>query len=267
MNASIVFQSIFLNNEGVEHVRHGCSTKKSVESFTRALHILRSLLDDRCNSRTETKNPLIDEQSEAMDVDSDVLGDLIFISMSHSDSVEEEQRRRSSANDGEHHRVWENFFNNKSSCETNARYVFQDPIKIPLMEVDQNLLSRGLLYKLTNIVMYNLALSFHLHGLQRNCVDSLIRAQYLYELAFQLHVQECCDVTLLFSLALLNNLGLIYRTTKEIKRSNACFQHMLSTMMYLLECNEAGTIKQWEGLMSNVMDFALLHSDIVAAAA
>ena len=62
------------------------------------------------------------------------------------------------------------------------------------------------------VLMFNLALSFHSSALQHSSVTRLLRAKTLYEFAFQMHLEENSDVTLLYSLALMNNLGLAHTT-------------------------------------------------------
>merc|ERR1712085_58482 len=81
--------------------------------------------------------------------------------------------------------------------------------------------------KFLMIVMYNLAMTLHLHALSKSGNSSsssttttgttikhikklFLRSRKLYELAFEMHLDA--DVDLLFTLALLNNLGLIYYT-------------------------------------------------------
>jgi hypothetical protein len=175
-------------------------------------------------------------------------------------------------------------------------FVFQDPIEIPLEVVPRRSApSKKLITKFVVVVMYNLALAVHLSAdspspsPSSSCDDDvsmsstiesidgekeeerrraiLARAQRLYELAFQMHLEESCDVTLLYSLALMNNLGLIYRMVGDVDRSQRCFQNQLSTMMYLLEAQEAPTIKQWDGLFSNVMHFVLRDGREISAPA
>merc|ERR1712176_251847 len=131
--------------------------------------------------------------------------------------------------------------------------------------------------------MYNLALTLHLQaieadsdgaaakptgvendiinnngragGINKRAKRLFSRARKLYELAFEMHLDESCeDVNLLFTLALINNLELIYDRTGETNRSETCFGNMLSTMMYLTDSNESRNVKQWDGLLSNVMD-------------
>merc|ERR1712157_614889 len=112
------------------------------------------------------------------------------------------------------------------------------------------------------IVMYNLALTLHLQAIEADSNDGTVaaaakstgvenennsnnkgrgrgsinkrakrlfsRARKLYELAFEMHLDESCeDVNLLFTLALINNLGLIYDRTGETSRSETSFGNML----------------------------------------
>ena len=145
------------------------------------------------------------------------------------------------------------------------QYIFSDPIEIP-SEATKAAPSQRLCSKLSMVVMYNLALSFHLSALAQGCIARLARAKKLYELAFQMHLEESCEVTLLYSLALMNNLGLVYQLLNDMERSNQCFQHLLATMMFLLESEEAHKIKQWDGLMSNVLGLIFTDHAVAAAA-
>lgn len=152
------------------------------------------------------------------------------------------------------------------------------------------------------IVMYNLALTLHLHALSigndgasgngrvdttnnndthetptstpasashgEKAMKLFWRARKLYEMSFEMHLDESCDVSLLFTLALINNLGLVYDVLGETQRSQTCFKNMFSTMMCLTDSNESQTIKEWDGLLSNVMDILFKqHDDIAAPAA
>merc|ERR1712238_274523 len=101
-----------------------------------------------------------------------------------------------------------------------------------------------------------------------------VRSKKLYELTLQMHLVEDSDLTSdgtddpLFTLALTNNLGLIYRILNERGQSKTCFTNMFSTMMYLLDCNfDSHSIKQWDGLFSNAMDILFKHTYEIAAAA
>mmetsp|Transcript_25952 Transcript_25952/g.29521 ORF Transcript_25952/g.29521 Transcript_25952/m.29521 type:complete len:205 (-) Transcript_25952:113-727(-) len=142
------------------------------------------------------------------------------------------------------------------------------------------------------IVMYNLALTLHLHALSlastvssssskkirssksmKNKIKKLfVRSKKLYELTLQMHLEDDHSSDdnddPLFTLALTNNLGLIYRLLNERAQSNTCFKNMFSTMMYLLDCKfDSHSIKEWDGLFSNAMDILFKHTYEVAAAA
>jgi hypothetical protein len=144
----------------------------------------------------------------------------------------------------------------------------------------------GLFSKFLMVTMYNLALTLHLHALslstslptastpcskynnndtndmkKKKMKKLFLRSRKLYELSFEMHLDESCDVNLLFTLALINNLGLVYNTLNENKRSITCFKNMFSTMMYLMDTNESSTINEWDGLISNVMDILFYNNN------
>ena len=101
-----------------------------------------------------------------------------------------------------------------------------DPIEIPA-EVTKAAPTQWLFSKLSMVAMYNLALAFHLSALELASVTRLLRAQKLYEFAFHMNLEESCDVTLLYSLALMNNLGLIYCLLNDEGCANQFFNTCL----------------------------------------
>ena len=187
---------------------------------------------------------------------------------------------------------------NKFARRKTSHFVFRDPVEIPPESVPSTVSvetneghSSELFSKFLMIVMYNLALTLHLHALSlcnvntnqkpnlssADCGDDsntkkakklFLRSRKLYELAFEMHLDESCDVNLLFTLALINNLGLVYDVLDQKQRSKTCFKNMFSTMIYLMDSNESHTVKEWDGLLSNVMDILFQqHSEIAAPAA
>eukprot|EP00534_Pseudo-nitzschia_fraudulenta_P001162 CAMPEP_0201128942 /NCGR_PEP_ID=MMETSP0850-20130426/35290_1 /ASSEMBLY_ACC=CAM_ASM_000622 /TAXON_ID=183588 /ORGANISM="Pseudo-nitzschia fraudulenta, Strain WWA7" /LENGTH=408 /DNA_ID=CAMNT_0047398283 /DNA_START=47 /DNA_END=1273 /DNA_ORIENTATION=- len=178
-----------------------------------------------------------------------------------------------------------------------ALFVFRDPSEISPGSVPARVSLRGehspaLFSKFLMIVMYNLSLTLHLHALSIQADDNssrrdtnkhkraasssknkhshklLLRARKLYELSFEMHLDESCDVSLDFTLALINNLGLVYEKLGQKQRSKTCFKNMFSTMMYLMDTKESHTVKEWDGLMSNIMDVLYQqHKEVCAAAA
>merc|ERR1712194_993423 len=146
--------------------------------------------------------------------------------------------------------------------------------------------------KFLMIVMYNLALTLHLHALSlsssvhsssvssssgnsssttltattiKHIKKLFLRSRKLYELAFEMYLDAHVDV--LFTLALMNNLGLLYYTVKEKDRSTTCFKNMFSTMMYVMDSKESHSIKEWDGLLANAMDILQIGNKVAASAA
>ena len=297
MSASIQ-QAIWENNEGTRFVRQ-CEYDAAVKSFTSVLKILKPLAEivedksaaeggidngNTINSKeiiasdasTSTTPLIISFQNKSMDTMNNTNDNDTTMTPSRTSSPS------SSSSSSSPDTV-------ASSSTTTSRklkhFVFRDPIVID----DSSSYSPELLSKFLMIVMYNLALTLHLHALSlASTVSSssntkssksmkhkikklFVRSKKLYELTLQMHLEDNSsddNDDPLFTLALTNNLGLIYRILKERVQSNTCFKNMFSTMMYLLDCNfDSHSIKEWDGLFSNAMDILFKHTYEVAAAA
>jgi hypothetical protein len=267
---SMMVKAVVYNNEGVRRMENGLYDD-AVISFTNVLQILNPFIVNNGTvqqhasslySPPQLQTPAVSVPCPSFSSDTDASRDSSSSSSSsrpcsvpqhvlnsfsleqHTDDGEEDD------DDGEPH------------------FIFRDPIEIPFNVVSSGQLpSSKLVNKFVVVIMYNLALSVHLSAMSHNDMTSLVRAQRLYELAFQMHLEDSCDVTLLYSLALMNNLGLIYHLSGEEERSRTCFKNMLATMMYLLESDEAKTIKQWDGLFSNVIKRMFVETQVAAPAA
>jgi len=310
MSASIQ-QVIIENNKGTRLIRQ-CQYDSAVKSFTAVLEILKPLAviveekyinangnasnaDDDTSTTTTSSTPLVisfqnKSTSSSQDTDKDTAA-------STSIATATATATKSAA-----------FATSKrtNTC-TNSRklkhFVVRDPIVIDKDESSSSLLySPGLLSKLLMIVMYNLALTLHLQAISlasstttlssstkcksksknKRIQKLFIRSKKLYELVLQMHLDldstifdydDDDDDDPLFTLALTNNLGLIYRTMNHKVQSETCFENMFSTMMYLLDSSdysrESQSIKEctWDGLLSNAMDILFKHTYEVAAAA
>jgi hypothetical protein len=257
MSNSSLFRSVLYNNQGVGCIALG-QFDGAIAAFTNSLEILRPLLAD------SVVGPAAFEETSSM-----VMEDACTSSAAHSMEAPTIQLPTTQVKEPESPTA-------AASCCTSGgvkrdrgsgrNFVFRDPIEIPLAALTSQP-SEQLYTKLTLVVMYNLALSFHLSALKSTSVSRLLRAKRLYEFVFQMHLEDTCDATLLYSLALMNNLGLIYNVLGDEERSSQCFQHMLATMMFLLECDEAHTIKQWDGFISNVMFLIFTEQQPIAPAA
>ena len=251
MKKSTVLRAILLNNEAVDLLERG-ENEGAIAAFTNSLEILRPLL-----AGIEDHSSIC-EKEHHMEVDHDLA------EQSGPEILMHPPVETTCCSSGI--AASQSLMKARNKHYEKQHFVFQDPITIPFEAIKSDPSAR-FFTKLSMVIIFNLALSFHLSALEHVSVPRLLRAKRLYEFAFQMHLQDDCDVTLLYSLALMNNLGLIYNSLSDLDRSSQCFEHMLATMMFLLESDDARTIKQWDGLLSNVIGLIFKEPCSVASAA
>jgi tetratricopeptide (TPR) repeat protein len=144
-------------------------------------------------------------------------------------------------------------------------FIFKSPIFIPAHATD--LASFNYYVKSSFILLYNLALSHHLSALESNNSRKRLRkALSLYELAYTLQMTENVQLTVLQTMAIVNNLGQIHTALENEAKSKQCFQHLLSTIVFLNDCGERESVEQMDGFVSNVMPLILKGSASASAA-
>jgi tetratricopeptide (TPR) repeat protein len=85
-------------------------------------------------------------------------------------------------------------------------------------------------------IMFNLALAHHLNALycpSNRTASTLEQAIALYELAYTVHMQEDVELSIEFTMAIINNLGHIHRLLGDEEKASQCFRHLLSTILFL----------------------------------
>lgn len=118
----------------------------------------------------------------------------------------------------------------------NGSYVYRQGIYIPI-EVAQERQSSVMV---STILIFNLALAQQLPEANPVSKQSkLIKAARLYDLAFNMQREEQLGDNIYFALATVNNLGVIYQQLEEKEAANQCFEHLLSTLMLVLDCGES----------------------------
>eukprot|EP00934_Nitzschia_sp_Nitz4_P001587 Nitzschia sp. Nitz4//scaffold63_size106090//77886//78755//NITZ4_004404-RA/size106090-processed-gene-0.151-mRNA-1//-1//CDS//3329556017//1587//frame0 len=276
LNQTLTLQTLLLNNEGVSLISSENYTE-AMERLTQALEFARVLVDhvsppqpqpmeedpsvgtsESIPDKSFHANPTQERQSQS------VLDDFIQTPQhNHKHSMSPTAENVPSDVD------WNPFLPCslpseccKHSCSYDSKtpscgYIFKDAIEIPLHVVAKSIPAGRLCSKVSIAVLFNLALAVQLNAMKTRDACQLLRAQRLYEYAFEMHLDASCEATIVYSLALLNNLGMVYGQVREYERSHHCFQTMLSTMMLLVESEESRAIRQWDGLLSNVADFIL----------
>jgi tetratricopeptide (TPR) repeat protein len=145
-------------------------------------------------------------------------------------------------------------------------FIFRAPIFIPSQATD--LISFKYYVKSSFILLYNLALSHQLSALDGDDTAKRLRkALALYELAYTIQMTEDIELTALQTMAMVNNLGQIHTALDNEENARQCFQHLLSTIMFLNDCGERDSVEQMEGFIANVMPLIIIGGTSPAAAA
>lgn len=114
-------------------------------------------------------------------------------------------------------------------------------------------------------IIFNLALAHHLLAKSMNQSEKLLNtAAKLYELAYALQSEECMENTSFFCLATINNLGSIFKCLDRREDAAICFQHLLSMLMFLVDCGGSKQESEYDGFFRNT-SYIFKHE--VAAAA
>jgi tetratricopeptide (TPR) repeat protein len=154
-------------------------------------------------------------------------------------------------------------FGRNETCHTSASdlSIFLNPIKIvsPLPQIRVR-------KTLCLIALFNLAICNHHSAIQRNMEHSQLRkALQFYELAYAIQMQEGIDMTLSPTMIIMSNVGHIHKILGNSDNAMQCFQHLLSTIMFLVEAGEREHIFEFDGFFENILKTIYANSPAAAA--
>ena len=178
---------------------------------------------------------------------------------------------------------WNNY-NDKSCCSTATPshqcggFTYDRAVSLPEeLALDTSTRSFALG---TVVVMFNLALAHHLKAAasepfstNENDIfmmeQSFDKAARLYVLSYNLIVkQELMDSSSIqFSLAIVNNMGMIYQSLNETSKAKRYFEQSLSIIMFMVDNGMGSTIKQLDGYFHNTTTFGMFARRNATAAA
>lgn len=147
-------------------------------------------------------------------------------------------------------------------------------------------------YILSVIIVFNLGLTHHLMALddspmqrtgkqqkevdddgedtsqkhRRRYLRHLKSALRLYELGFHMQMKGCVSMDMTYAMAMVNNCACIYEALNKKRRAIKFYQHLLSSLLFLVENGEAENIDELDGFLSNASRL-ILRKNVVAAAA
>ena len=171
-----------------------------------------------------------------------------------------------------------NSINMNKSCYQSGGFTYDRAVYVPeVLSVTSNPKSFALA---TVVVMFNLALAHHLkaatslsahgpYGIHQH--QSFLKAARLYELCYNLIVkQDLMDSSSIqFSLAIVNNLGMIYHALNETAKAKKYFEQSLSIIMFMVDNGMGDSIDQLDGYFRNTTTFGGIGTkrSVTAAAA
>lgn len=139
--------------------------------------------------------------------------------------------------------------------------IFLNPIKVP-----GKLPGAKISKTLSLITLFNLAICNHRNAIQNNMDRALLRkALQLYELAYAIQMQEGIDMTLTPTMIIMSNVGHIHTIMGHDDNAMQCFQHLLSTLMFLVEAGERDMVWEFDGFFENILKTVYAHSPAAAA--
>ena len=158
--------------------------------------------------------------------------------------------------------------------------VFLNPIKVPF----DTLPVTNTRKTFSLIALFNLAIGYHQRAIAGNNDENekkqqrqteeerqffLRKALSFYELAYSVQMQEGIDMTLTPTMVIMSNVGHIHRSLGNIDHSIQCFQHLLSTLMFLVEAGEAQDLRdglfEFDNFFDNILKTLYTHSPAPAA--
>ena len=116
------------------------------------------------------------------------------------------------------------------------------------------------------IVLFNLAICNHRKAIESGKEGKRLRkALKLYELAYAIQMQEAIDMTLTATMIIMSNVGHIHKVLGNDDDATQCFQHLLSTLMFLVEAGERHMVSEFDGFFKNVLKTVYSNSPAAAA--
>jgi hypothetical protein len=86
------------------------------------------------------------------------------------------------------------------------------------------------------VIMFNMALFFHVKGMPTNDLNALSRASRLYELVFKMTGNNTSSLGALLQIVTLNNLGALYFSIRRPQETSRCF----TALFHLLQESAGG---------------------------
>lgn len=244
MNQSLT-TTAFLNNQAIDHMSRG-EYLDAAGKLTRSLHIVKGLMgivrweddaqaQDDTRMQAETSNGLVfcapsERKNE---------GRVMPQSGGEHDVVHEMSMALEHAPQQLQQAVHADLCKNDATCHCVLQpFVYDTPLQICPDALYHREFNHELLSELSVALMFNLALCHHLRALRTFSKPSdganiLGQAVSLYELAYEVQMQEDVELSIECTMAIINNLGQLHQRLGDEGKASKCFSHLLSTLLFV----------------------------------
>ena len=239
MNPSSAIAVSRFNNEGVSLIENGLYDE-AISEFSKGLTLVKNILalqgdDDQADEAGTSAEP--ESQSPSY----------------HFHKMQEPKVTKK--------------FEDQEEFLSDETFIFRAPLYIQSRVIDHTSFTYYYVES-SFMLLYNLAITHHLSALSgKDTQKRLQKALKLYELAYTLQMTEDIQLTVLHTMAIVNNVGLIHAALQDEVKSRQCFQHLLSSIMFLHECGDRDSVEQIDGFIANVMPLILTGALAPAPAA
>jgi hypothetical protein len=208
-----------LNNAGAHQLENGIYVD-AIDSFTASLRIVKNALQLAADETTKTTSANCQEDNTEQDSPVAVPR---MVAMPVPDQPQQQEEI-------------------VDACSSGNRGLFLKPLRLvedytPGYECYEPWVEASV------AIMFNLALAHHLNSIFGSPLSSidgggaltstLDQTITLYELAYTVHMQEDSEISVEFTMAIINNLGHAHKFKGDEEKSNQCFRHLLSTILFL----------------------------------
>ncbi len=147
------------------------------------------------------------------------------------------------------------------------QYMYRQAIHIHLKDIESTYQVRAMV---SSMIIFNIALAHHLSALvsdEKRQSEKLHKATTLYKLAYNLQRGAQLENNFIFTMATINNLGVIYRQVEDKETATKCFQHLL--VMFWFDCGAAKACcdEELDGFLRNATTNLVPELSCTAAAA
>jgi tetratricopeptide (TPR) repeat protein len=116
------------------------------------------------------------------------------------------------------------------------------------------------LVKFSSSILFNLALSYHLGAINvaPNLKMKMLlqKALTFYKLAYTM-MQDTRNNGVMETLAITNNLGHVQLTVGDVDKAKQCYEHLLSTIMFVTDSGDPSVVQNFEGFFHSVQTIVL----------